>query len=172
MNNPNQSKIFEKRIELANTIESLKNEGKKIVFTNGCFDILHSGHVIFLNEAKELGDILVIGVNTDENIRKLKGITRPINNLEERLIVLSAVNSVDYIIVFTENTPSELISELKPDICAQGGDYEIGNLPEATTVKEIGSEMIILPYLKNHSTTLTIKKIKDSFRQAMYFTGN
>ena len=116
--------------KILNNLEELKNilnarEGKKIVFTNGCFDIIHRGHVEYLQKAKELGDILILGLNSDDSVRRLKGASRPINNETDRAIVLSALECIDYVVIFDEDTPLELIKFIKPDILVKGGDYKI-----------------------------------------------
>ena len=152
--------IFSDRLELSKELLKIRKKGKTIVFTNGVFDIIHSGHVEYLGAAKELGDILVIGVNTDESVRELKGPERPINNLEERLFVLDAIKPVDFVISFSELTPIELIKVLKPDIHVKGGDYKEEDLPEAKVVKEYGGNVKIIPFKNGFSVTGLIKKIK------------
>lgn len=136
-------------------------QGKKIVFTNGCFDILHKGHVQYLNNAKSLGDILIVAINSDVSVKKIKGETRPINPLEDRVSVLSGLSSVDHIIPFDENTPINLIKIAKPNVYVKGGDYQKVDLPEAPIVENYGGRVEILPYLKGHSTTNIIEKIKE-----------
>ncbi|MCW3466687.1 PfkB family carbohydrate kinase [Chitinophaga nivalis] len=139
-----------------------KSQGKKIVFTNGCFDILHSGHVNYLNRARELGHILMVGINTDDSIRRLKGSSRPINTLEDRMEVLGGLGAVHHIIPFgseAEDTAAPLISLIKPDVFVKGGDYTRATLPEAGLVEEQGGEVIILPLLPDRSTTLIVNRI-------------
>lgn len=138
-----------------------KNKNRKIVFTNGCFDILHSGHVKYLKLAKELGDILVIGINSDNSIKQLKGDTRPINPLDDRAYVLSSLSVVDYVIAFDDLTPIELISQVLPDILVKGGDYKVDEIVGSGFVKNNGGIVKTLPYLDGVSTTDIIKKIKD-----------
>lgn len=136
--------------------------GKKIVFTNGCFDILHSGHVTYLHRAKELGDVLIVGLNTDDSIKRIKGKNRPINGLADRLKVLAGLSSVDHVIPFgdeTEDTPVSLIREVRPHIFAKGGDYTKEKLPEADTVLACGGEIVFLDHVPDRSTTLIINKI-------------
>lgn len=142
-------------------VENYQKLGKKIVFTNGCFDILHSGHISYLNQAKELGDILLIGVNSDESVRRLKGPERPINTLEDRLEVLAALSSVDHTIPFSESTPLKLIRKIRPDIYVKGGDYTIEELPEANLMDRFGGQVKILPYLADHSTSGIIERIRE-----------
>ena len=139
--------------EVLNIIRNKKN--KKIVFTNGCFDILHRGHVEYLQKARELGDLLILGLNSDLSVKKLKGENRPINNEEDRAIVLSALESVDYITIFNEDTPFELIKIVKPDILVKGGDYKIENV----VGREFAKETILIDFFDGYSTTKTIKSI-------------
>ena len=141
--------------EVLNIIRNKKNENQKIVFTNGCFDILHRGHVEYLQKARELGDLLILGLNSDLSVKKLKGENRPINNEEDRAIVLSALESVDYITIFNEDTPLELIKIVKPDILVKGGDYKIENV----VGREFAKETILIDFVDGYSTTKTIKDI-------------
>lgn len=141
-------------------IQKEKSLGKKIVFTNGCFDLLHVGHINYLKEAKESGDILIIGINTDKSVKKLKGNDRPINALEDRMAVLKALDGVDLVIPFSQDTPINLIRKLKPDVYVKGGDYSEDSLPEASVVKGYGGKVKIIPITVNRSTTKIIKSIK------------
>jgi glycerol-3-phosphate cytidylyltransferase len=134
-------------------------EGKRLVFTNGIFDILHAGHVSYLAAAKELGDILVVGVNSDLSAKRLKGASRPFNNQQDRLMLVQALKSVDAAIVFEEDSPQNLILSLMPQIYVKGGDYTEANLPETPTVHACGGQVVILPFLEGRSTTQTLKKI-------------
>ena len=133
---------------------------KKVVFTNGCFDIIHSGHITLLKEASELGEILIVGLNSDDSIKRLKGSTRPINNLESRINVLSAISYVDYIIVFNDDTPIDIIKQLKPDFLVKGGDYRIEDIVGADFVNSYGGNVCIIPFKENISTTSIINKTK------------
>lgn len=144
-------------IEKLKEILNKKNNGKKIVFTNGCFDILHRGHVEYLQKAKELGDLLVLGLNSDSSVKRLKGESRPINNEKDRAIILSALECVDYIIIFYEDTPLELIKNLKPDILVKGGDYKIENV----VGREYAKETVLIDFVDGYSTTKIIKNIND-----------
>ena len=150
--------------EISILIKKIRNERKKIIFTNGCFDILHVGHVKFLEKAKSLGDVLIVGINNDSSVSRLKGLGRPLINDQERSKIVASLNSVDYVIVFNEDTPTELISQIKPDIHVKGGDYEIDNLPERSEVLKYGGKIEILPLYEGKSTTNLIKKIRDDFR--------
>lgn len=156
-------KLIGNRNRLGLLCHIYKSQGKRIVFTNGCFDILHRGHVLYLDRAKALGDILIVGVNTDESIKRLKGSKRPINRLSDRMEVLAALQSVDHIIPFGhagDDTPVELIRQITPDVFVKGGDYTEASLPEASVVKSLGAEVVLLPYVKDHSTTGIIDKIR------------
>ena len=141
----------------ARVIEELKLQGKKVVFTNGCFDILHVGHLRYLNDAKKQGDVLIVGVNSDESVRRLKGPTRPINNEIDRAEMLSGLKAVDFTLIFDELTP---IEKIKPSIHVKGGDYTKEQLPETATVEKNGGEVIILSYVEGKSTTNIVNKIQ------------
>jgi len=146
--------------DLIRRLAGHRRQGRRIVFTNGCFDILHRGHISYLSLAKSLGDVLVVGVNSDAGIRRLKGPTRPINALEDRVGVLAALSCVDHIIAFDEETPCELIRVVRPDVFVKGGDYTRERLPEAAVVEELGGAVQILPFLADRSTTDIIEKIR------------
>jgi D-glycero-beta-D-manno-heptose 1-phosphate adenylyltransferase len=136
-----------------------RRQGKKLVFTNGVFDILHAGHVHYLEEAKKLGDMLIVGLNSDTSAKLLnKSPNRPINNEEDRAAVLAALRSVDGVLLFHEQTPETLIAELKPDVHVKGGDYKEQDLPEAKIVRAYGGEVVILPFLEGRSTTSILKR--------------
>lgn len=149
------------RIEAQNLIEDLKKQGKKVVFTNGCFDILHVGHMTYLEEAKAFGDYLFVGVNSDESVRRLKGPTRPINNENDRAELLAGLKSVDYTVIFSEDTPVELIGALKPSIHVKGGDYKKEDLPETAVVESYGGEVFIVSLVEGKSTSNVVKKIQN-----------
>lgn len=142
-------------------VEFYRQQGRKIVFTNGCFDILHRGHITFLHRAKSLGDVLIVGVNSDDSIRRLKGPNRPINTLEDRVQVLAALSCVDHLVAFEESTPCNLIRAIRPHIFVKGGDYTRERLPEAPLVEELGGVVQILPYIQDRSTTRMIQRIKE-----------
>ncbi|MCF2611964.1 D-glycero-beta-D-manno-heptose 1-phosphate adenylyltransferase [Fusobacterium perfoetens] len=141
-------------------VEILKSQNKKVVFTNGCFDILHVGHLRYLNEAKKQGDVLIIGVNSDASVKRLKGESRPINNQFDRAEMLSGLKVVDYTVIFEEDTPEELIATLKPSIHVKGGDYKKEDLPETKIVESYGGEVRILSFVEGKSTTNIVKKIQ------------
>lgn len=141
-------------------VEILKSQNKKVVFTNGCFDILHVGHLRYLNEAKKQGDVLIIGVNSDASVKRLKGESRPINNQFDRAEMLSGLKAVDYTVIFEEDTPEKLIATLKPSIHVKGGDYKKEDLPETKIVESYGGEVRILSFVEGKSTTNIVKKIQ------------
>ncbi|MBK9714671.1 MAG: D-glycero-beta-D-manno-heptose 1-phosphate adenylyltransferase [Kouleothrix sp.] len=141
-------------------VELYRQQGRRVVFTNGCFDILHRGHVTYLSRAKALGDVLIVGVNGDAGVRRLKGPTRPINTLEDRAQVLAALSCVDHLVAFDEETPIRLIRALRPDVFVKGGDYTREKLPEAPVVEALGGVVYILPYLQDRSTTGIIERIR------------
>jgi D-beta-D-heptose 7-phosphate kinase/D-beta-D-heptose 1-phosphate adenosyltransferase len=138
---------------------SMPSGNAKVVFTNGCFDILHAGHVQYLEAAKGLGDILVVGLNSDASVQRLKGKNRPVNNQSDRAIVLAALEAVDYVIIFEEDTPYNLIQALQPDILVKGGDWKEADIVGADIVKAKGGKVISLPYIAGLSTTGIISKI-------------
>ena len=141
------------------TINKIKSEGKKIVFTNGCFDLLHVGHIKYLSQAKDLGDILIIGLNSDKSVKKLKGNNRPINSFEDRAKLLAALKSVDLVIMFEEQTPENLIKEIIPDVLVKGGDYNIEEIVGYQTVIDNGGQVKTLSFYEGYSSTNYIDKI-------------
>lgn len=143
-----------------NTIATIRASGKIIVFTNGCFDIIHAGHVSYLSKAKSYGDVLIVGLNTDDSVHRLKGKDRPINNENDRAIVLNALSFVDYVVLFDEDTPYKLIKQVKPDVLVKGGDYTIETVVGADFVTESGGIVRLIPLLENRSTTNIVKKLK------------
>ena len=152
-------KLIEKE-NLNNIIKKLKSENKKIVFTNGCFDILHAGHVRYLKESKKFGDILIVGLNSDISVKKIKGESRPINPEMDRAEVLAGLEAVNYIVLFDETSPVKLLEEIKPDIYTKGADYTVETLPEAKTVLSYGGKIEFIKFLEGRSTTKIIDKIK------------
>lgn len=154
-------KYVQERSQIATLAEMYRSQGRRVVFTNGCFDILHRGHVTYLSQAKALGDVLIVGVNADSSIRRLKGETRPINGLDDRVHVLAALSCVDHVIAFAEATPIELIRVVRPDVFVKGGDYTRSSLPEAPLVEAMGGEVHILPFLPDRSTTRIIERIHE-----------
>jgi D-beta-D-heptose 7-phosphate kinase/D-beta-D-heptose 1-phosphate adenosyltransferase len=141
-------------------LDQCRSRGQRIVLTNGCFDILHRGHITYLNQARGLGDLLVVGLNTDASIRRLKGPERPINTLEDRMQVLVALQCVDHVIPFDEDTPHRLVKTVRPHVFVKGGDYTRDRLPEAALVEEMGGRVEILPLVSERSTTKLIGRIR------------
>ncbi|PST82804.1 D-glycero-beta-D-manno-heptose 1-phosphate adenylyltransferase [Pedobacter yulinensis] len=167
----------EKELSKKAILELLEREraaGKKIVFTNGCFDILHSGHVRYLQQARKLGDVLVVGLNRDDSIRRLKGSDRPVNKLADRLEVLSSLACVDFVIPFgspKDDTPCALIRLVKPDIFVKGGDYKNAVLPEKAVLDQLGSRIAFIPVVNGRSTSAVIKKIAGTQLKSGWITG-
>lgn len=147
-------------LELAELIKQAKASGEKVVMTNGCFDILHSGHVSYLKQAAELGDRLIIAVNSDDSVKRLKGESRPINPCEQRMLVLAELSSVDWVVEFSEDTPARLIEALEPDVLVKGGDYTVEQIAGADSVLENGGEVIILDFVDGISTSKIIEKAR------------
>jgi D-glycero-beta-D-manno-heptose 1-phosphate adenylyltransferase len=133
---------------------------KKVVFTNGCFDILHTGHVTYLEKAKRLGDVLVIGLNSDASVRRLKGAGRPVNSEKDRAKVLGALRCVDRVVVFREDTPEKLIRKVRPDVLVKGGDWKRKDVVGADFVESYGGKFRSIPYVKGFSTTGVLAKIR------------
>ncbi|MDD5005629.1 MAG: D-glycero-beta-D-manno-heptose 1-phosphate adenylyltransferase [Candidatus Omnitrophica bacterium] len=153
-----KDKIFSKH-KLARIISSLKKKRKRIVFTNGCFDILHVGHISYLNSAKKLGDILVVGINSDTSVKSLKGSRRPIMPLKDRIKILASLECIDYVCAFSQKTPLNLIKKIRPDVLVKGGDWKNKEIVGADFVKAYGGKIITIPFKKGYSTTGLIKKI-------------
>lgn len=147
--------------ELSKQVQQYRAAGRRIVFTNGCFDILHAGHVTYLAQAKALGEVLIVGVNSDDSVRRLKGDSRPVNTLADRLTVLSALSCIDHLVPFAELNPNNLIRMICPDFFVKGGDYSREQLPEVELVEELGGVIKILPYIDNRSTTRLIHHIRE-----------
>jgi D-beta-D-heptose 7-phosphate kinase/D-beta-D-heptose 1-phosphate adenosyltransferase len=147
-------------IQTIDKVRYWKELRKKIVFTNGCFDILHAGHVHLLTEAKSLGDRLLIGLNSDQSIQNLKGLDRPLNPVEARASVLESLSIVDGVTIFQEDTPYNLIKKIIPHVLVKGGDYSIENVVGADTVREAGGEVALIPILKGYSTSDLITRIQ------------
>ena len=139
--------------------ETLREAGQQVVFTNGCFDILHAGHVRYLQEARALGDCLVLGLNTDASVQRLKGPSRPINNELDRAEVVGALACVDYVVLFGEQTAENLIAKVRPAVYVKGGDYTLETLPEAKIVQSYGGRVHFVEMVPGRSTTNVIKKI-------------
>lgn len=148
------------REKLKKELDRHRTCGENIVFTNGCFDILHVGHTRYLREAKKLGDVLVLALNSDSSVRAIKGERRPLIPEDERADVVSSLESVDYVTIFDEHTPLELIEYLKPDIIVKGGDWSEENVVGGESVKRRGGKIVIIPVIKGASTTNIIEKVR------------
>lgn len=146
--------------QFSNTLNKIKKSKRSVVFTNGCFDLLHVGHLDYLQKTSLLGNILIVGLNSDDSIKRLKGNDRPIIPFEQRAKFLSFLPFIDYIIGFDEDTPIELIKKIKPDILVKGGDYSEDNIVGADFVKKNGGKVIIVPLIYNISSTSIMKKIR------------
>ena len=148
-------------LNLLKTIAVYRNQNKKIVFTNGCFDLLHVGHIRYLQQARAQGDILIVGVNSDASVQKLKGPTRPIQNENDRAEILAALESVDHTVIFNEETPLELIKKVKPNILVKGGDWKPEQIVGSEFVISLGGEVKSLQFVEGRSTTSIIQKSKN-----------
>lgn len=156
VNSQGSSKIVDQDV-LLHVLHNAREQQKTVVFTNGCFDILHRGHATYLQEAKKMGDILVIGVNSDDSVKRIKGENRPINNEYDRATLLSSLASVDYVTIFSEDTPYELIKKIAPDVLVKGGDYT----EEDVVGREFTKKVELVPFVKGYSTTKSIEKMKE-----------
>jgi glycerol-3-phosphate cytidylyltransferase len=145
---------------LSDIVNTQRENGRKTVFTNGCFDILHAGHVKYLKESKSLGDILIVGLNSDNSVKRLKGESRPINTLEDRATVIEALRSVDYVCAFDQDTPKELLEKIRPDILTKGGDYKKEDVVGFELLSSYGGEVRILSFIDGKSTTNIIERAK------------
>ena len=150
--------------ELCRELDSQRAHGKKVVFTNGCFDIIHAGHVRYLRESKAMGDILVVALNSDASIRVIKGNKRPITPQAERAEVLSELCSIDYITIFDEPTPLKVIESVKPDLLVKGEDWQEGEIVGADMVRDWGGEVVRMPLVKGVSTTDIVKRIIEVYK--------
>ncbi len=154
---PNPVRVVDD-LNISDIAEAYKADKKKIVFTNGCFDLLHIGHVTYLEEAKKLGDVLIVGINTDASVSKLKGPNRPIQNENDRAVILAALKSVDHTVLFGEDTPLNLIKKIKPDILVKGGDWKIEQIVGSDFVLSYGGDVRSLQFINGRSTTAIIEK--------------
>jgi rfaE bifunctional protein nucleotidyltransferase chain/domain len=154
-----KDKIFSTNTALAKQVNSWQMHNEKVVFTNGCFDILHLGHIDYLTKAADLGDRLIVAVNTDSSVSALKGPSRPIIDEETRAMKLASLVFVDAVILFGEETPLKLITEVRPNVLVKGGDYTIDTIVGASEVQDNGGEVVVIPFLEGHSTTSIVNKI-------------
>ncbi|HKQ51885.1 MAG TPA: D-glycero-beta-D-manno-heptose 1-phosphate adenylyltransferase [Pyrinomonadaceae bacterium] len=152
--------------ELREERERLRAAGKKLVFTNGCFDILHVGHVRYLAQARALGDALVVAVNSDRSVRELKGAGRPVMSAAERAELLAALESVDYVTVFDDASPRGLITEVLPDVLVKGGDYQLDEIHGREEVERAGGRVLSLPFIEGASTSSIIEKVRKAMMSA------
>ncbi|HNS56766.1 MAG TPA: D-glycero-beta-D-manno-heptose 1-phosphate adenylyltransferase [Smithellaceae bacterium] len=155
-------KILDRQI-LKEKLDALRKDGKKIAFTNGCFDILHVGHVRYLREAKKTADVLVLALNSDSSVRSIKGEKRPLVGEEERAEILAALEFIDFVTIFKELTPQELIIYLKPDVLIKGGDWPEDKVVGRDDVKKWGGRVVLIPEVKGKSTTNIVEKIKEVY---------
>ena len=147
------------RGEVSSFCDKLRARGQKIVFTNGCFDILHLGHVQYLKQARALGDFLFVGINSDESVRNIKGPNRPVQNEKDRALILLSLKSVDAVCLFSEPTPLELIKQVKPSFLVKGGDWKPDQIVGSEFVKSLGGSVLSLPFVQGHSSTAILEKI-------------
>lgn len=154
-------KVITDREELLRVRTSLRAEGRRLVFTNGCFDLLHVGHVRYLAEARRLGDALLVAINSDHSVRALKGANRPILSETERAEILAALEAVDFVTVFDEESPRKLITEVLPDILVKGGDYQLDEIHGREEVEAAGGRVLSLPFVEGASTTSIIERVKE-----------
>jgi len=151
------------REKIISVINKIKSENKKVVFTNGCFDVLHAGHVDYLNKAKMLGDVLIVALNSDNSVRKIKGNKRPIVPLEQRAFIIANLKSVDFVTVFEEETPAKIISDLVPDFLVKGADWDVSKIVGRQVVENNGGEIKTIEFVNNVSTTKIIEVIVQRF---------
>ncbi len=154
--------IADNSLALINQLTADKTAGRTVVFTNGCFDILHAGHVRYLTAAKKLGDILIVGLNSDESVHRLKGEGRPVNSAADRAEILAGLRAVDHVVVFGDATAEALIGEIRPDIYVKGGDYSLDRLPEAAIVAAYGGRTVLIPMVEGRSTTNVIRRLQQN----------
>jgi rfaE bifunctional protein nucleotidyltransferase chain/domain len=152
------------RKEIKEIRAQLKKAGKKVVFTNGCFDLIHSGHVDYLIKAREMGDVLILGLNTDSSVKRIKGDKRPILKQDERAYILSNLKSVDYVTFFEEDTPAKIISDLIPDVLVKGADWSMDKIVGREVVEANGGEVKTIQFVNDQSTSNIIKIIKERFK--------
>lgn len=152
-----RSKIIHTEAELTKFIT--EHEGKRIVFTNGCFDLIHPGHVLYLEKAAEMGDLLFVGLNSDASVKNLKGESRPVQNEEARMLVLAALESVSAVCLFQEDTPLKLIEKVKPTLLVKGGDYKPMEIVGYDFVRSLGGEVKTIPFVEGHSSSAIIERI-------------
>ena len=151
--------------ELKNISEELRNRNKTIITTNGVFDILHIGHIRYLQEAKKLGDVLIVAINSDSSTKKIKGPKRPLNNEKDRTEALAALECVDFVTIFNEESPIKILEQIKPNIHVKGGDYDMSQIIEKDAVEKNNGKIVLIPEVKGYSTTALIHRIMDSYKE-------
>ena len=151
-----------RRDKIAEFVSTLQKSGKTVVATNGCFDILHVGHVRYLEKTKSFADYMIVLLNSDKSVRSIKGENRPINNEDDRAEILCALKCVDYVVMFDEDSPRDLLDEIKPDVYTKGADYTLATLPEADIMLKNGTRVEFIEFVQGKSTTNTIKKMKEN----------
>lgn len=151
-----------KREELPELLKELRSQGKTIVTTNGCFDILHVGHVRYLQKTKTFADVLIVALNSDISVKKIKGPDRPVNNENDRAEILCALSCVDYVVLFDESSPENLLVDIKPDVHTKGADYTVETLPEAKAIMANGGRIEFISFVEGKSTTAVIEKMRNS----------
>jgi D-beta-D-heptose 7-phosphate kinase/D-beta-D-heptose 1-phosphate adenosyltransferase len=159
-------KIFLSSRELQPVLTELRQQGKRIVFANGCFDLLHPGHIHTLVQARALGDVLVVGLNSDESVQRLKGKKRPILNQTERAAILAALEAVDYVTIFDDDTPRTLILQFRPDVLVKGGDWSAETVVGKEEVETWGGEVVLIPYQTGNSTTNIIERVLAAYKDS------
>lgn len=149
-----------RRENIVQFVETLHREGKTVVTTNGCFDILHVGHVRYLEKTKSFADVLIVLLNSDKSVRSIKGPSRPVNNEDDRAEILCALNVVDYVVMFDEDSPRNLLDEIKPDVYTKGADYTMETLPEADIMRKNNTRVEFIEFVQGKSTTNVLKKVR------------
>jgi rfaE bifunctional protein nucleotidyltransferase chain/domain len=157
-----KTRVFESVHDLSEAVALLKHQGKTIVTTNGCFDLLHTGHISYLAEAASFGDYLIVGINSDMSVQKLKGPGRPVQKEKDRAFIIGSLKMVDFVFIFSESDPREFLNILKPDVHVKGGDYTPEKLPEREVVEANGGKIAIVSFVDGYSTSSIVKKICNS----------
>jgi D-beta-D-heptose 7-phosphate kinase/D-beta-D-heptose 1-phosphate adenosyltransferase len=160
-------KIFLSPRDLQPVLTELRQQGKQIVFTNGCFDLLHPGHIHTLVQARALGDVLIVGLNSDESVQRLKGKKRPILDQTERAAILAALEAVDYVTIFDDDTPRTLILQLRPNVLVKGGDWSAETVVGKEEVEAWGGEVVLIPYKEGNSTTNIIERVLAAYKDSL-----
>lgn len=166
-----RSKVIE-RSKLLSVLDPLRADGQKLVFTNGCFDLIHPGHIRYLEAARALGDALLVALNSDESVRRLKGVDRPVLPVQARCEIVGALQCVDFVTIFNEATPGSIIDEVKPDILVKGGDWPLDQIVGRQTVESRGGQVIRIDFEEGYSTTRIIERIRGSGAEAPAETGD